>query len=127
MKVLTIFDDMPEEKIITPKARRLAPTQKGFKWKKSSNKIKMKAFKNDIKVINEKSLNLEKISIEEINNDFSDLTHNSEEEECYDEIKSILSSSTKDSSFNSEKAKTIKRPHCPIEKNDELLDEKDFF
>ena len=127
MKVLTIFDDVPEEKIITPKARRLAPKQKIFKKKKSSNKIKIKSIKNTIKNFNENSLNLEKISIEEINKDFLAWSQNLEEEECYDEIKSILSSSTKDNSFESEKNKKIKRPHCPIEKNVEFLDDKNFF
>ena len=126
MKVLTIFDDVPEEKIITPKARRLAPKQKRFKKKKSSNKNKFKVIKSAIKSF-ENSLNLEKISIEEINKDFLACSQKLEEEECYDEIKSILSSSTKDSSFESEKSKKIKRPHCPIEKNVEFFDDKDFF
>ena len=127
MKVLTIFDDVPEEKIITPKARHLVPNQKRFKKKNSSNKIEFRKIKSITKNFNEKSLNLEKISIEEINKDFLECKQNLEEEECYDEIKSILSSSTKDSSFDSKKNKKIKRPHCPIEKNVEISDDKDFF
>ena len=38
MKVLTIFDDVPEEKIFTPKARRLFPKQKNCK--KNQHQIK---------------------------------------------------------------------------------------
>ena len=94
---------MTEEIIITPKARRLALKQNRFKKKKSSNKIKFKEIKSEIKCFNENSLNLEKISIEEINKDFLAWSQNLEEEECYDEIKSILSGSTKDNSFESEK------------------------
>ena len=116
MKVLTIFDDVPEEKIITPKARRLFPKKKKCKKNSTSNKFNFKfnATKS-IENLCEKSLNLDKISLEEINKDFSDWSQSLEEEECFDEINNILSNSTKDCSSDLElnKTKLIKRPNYP--------------
>ena len=69
MKVLTICDDIPEEKIITPKARRVCPRKKNIKRRTSSdnNNFKFITIKNSTNNLNEKSLNLDKISLDEIN------------------------------------------------------------
>ena len=126
MKVLTIFDDVPEEKIFTPKARRLFPKQKKCKKKSTSNKINFKFnLTKSTENLSEKSLNLDKISLEEINKDFSDWSQSLEEEECFDEINTILSSSTKDCSSDLElnKYKLIKRPNSPKDENVKFLDE----
>ena len=128
MEELTICDDVSEEKIFTPKARRICPKQKKFKRQISSDttNFKFNSIKDSRISLNEKSLNLDKISLDEINNDFKKWSVNLEEEECYDEISNILSSSTKSSSFESqnEKIKKVKRPK---NKNVEYFDEKNFF
>ena len=131
MKALTIFDDVPEEKIFTPKARRLFPKQNKSKRKTSSDNDNFKF--NTIKQTNpkckEKLFDLEKISIDEINKDFLACFPSFEEEEFFDEINNILSYTTKDCSFDSEFIKTnkIKRPNCPIDKNVERFDDNFFF
>ena len=130
MNVITIFDDVPEEKIFTPKARRLVPQKKKFKRTTSSDNdsFKFNSLKNSTSSFNEKSLNLEKISIEEINEDFLSWSQNLEEEECYEEINNIFLCSTKDSSFDSQtkKHKKIQRPICPKDKNAYFYDDKIF-
>ena len=133
MNVITIFDDVPEEKIFTPKARRLVPQKKKFKRTTSSDNdnFKFNSLKSSTSSFNEKSLNLDKISIEEINEDFLSWNQNLEEIECYEEINNILSCSTKDSSFDSQskknkKNKKIERPICPKDKNVEFYDDKIF-
>ena len=131
MKVLTIFDDVPEKKIFTPKTRRLFPKQKKLKRKTSSDNDNFKF--NTIKIsetkCKEKILDLEKITIDEINKDFLACCQSLEEEKFYDEINNILSCSTKDTSFDCEFKKTykIKRPNCPIDKNVEKFDDNFFF
>ena len=130
MEVITIFDDVPEEKIFTPKARRLVPQKKKFKRTTSSDNdnVKFNSLKNSTSTFNEKSLNLDKISIEEINEDFLSWSQNLEEEECFEEINNILSCSTKDCSFDSQnkKNKKIQRPICPKDKNIEFYDEQNI-
>ena len=130
MKVITICDDVTEEKIYTPKARRINQPKNKFKRHDSSdltNDLKHMSLKNSTN--SQKSFNLDKISLEEINKDFSMWNEGSDEEKCYDEISNILSSSTKDCSFNSQckKTKKIQRPNCPINRNVELFDDIDFF
>ena len=75
---------------------------------------------------NEKPLNLEKISLEEINKDFMKWSLNLEEEKCYDEISNILSSSTKDVSFESQNKET-KKVKRPKNKNVDFFDKKSFY
>ena len=61
MKVLTVCDDIHEEKIITPKARRICPRKKNIKRKSSSdnNNLKFITIKNATNNLTEKSLNLD--------------------------------------------------------------------
>ena len=128
MEELTICDEVSEEKIFTPKTRRLCPKQKKFKRQVSSDSTNFKF--NSIKdlhiSLNEKSLNLDKISLDEINKDFIKWSVNLEEEECYDELSNILSSSTKNSSFESQDKK-IKKVERPKNKKVDYFDEKIFF
>ena len=130
MKVLTICDDIPEEKIITPKARRVCPRKKNIKRKTSSdnNNFKFITIKNSTNNLNEKSLNLDKISLDEINKDFSKWSQSLEEEKCYDEISNILSGSIKDNSFDSDEKNSnkIERPNNPFFKNVEFFEEKNI-
>ena len=128
MEELTICDDVSEEKIFTPKARRICPKQKKFKRQISSDStsFKFNSIKDSHISLNEKSLNLDKISLDEINNDFKKWSVNLEEEECYDEISNILSSSTKDVSFESQNKET-KKVKRPKNKNVDFFDEKSFY
>ena len=132
MKALTLYDDIPEEeKIFTPKARRIIPKKNKFKRYDSidSNNFKFVTIKNSTNT-NEKSMDLEKISLEEINKDFQFWNESLDEEKCYDEISNILSSSTKDCSFNSQYKKTkkiIERPNCPMDKNLNFFYDIDIF
>ena len=125
---LTVCDEVSEEKIFTPKARRMFPKTKKFKRQVSSDddNFKFTNIKSSTMSLNEKSLNLEKISLEEINKDFMKWSLNLEEEKCYDEINNILSSSTKDVSFESQNKK-IKKIKRPKNKNVDFFDEKSFF
>ena len=125
---LTVCDDVSEEKIFTPKARRMFPKKKKFKRQISSDddNFKFTTIKSSTMSLNEKSLNLEKISLEEINKDFMKWSINLEEEKCYDEISNILSSSTKDVSFESQNKET-KKVKRPKNKNVDFFDEKSFY
>ena len=125
---LTVCDDVSEEKIFTPKARRMFPKKKKFKRQVSSDddNFKSNTIKSSTMSLNEKPLNLGKISLEEINKDFMKWSLNLEEEKCYDEINNILSSSTKDVSFESQNKK-IKKVKRPKNKNVDFYDEKSFF
>ena len=125
---LTVCDEVSEEKIFTPKARRMFPKKKKFKRQVSSDddNFKFTNIKSSTMSLNEKSLNLEKISLEEINKDFMKWSLNLEEEKCYDEISNILSSSTKDVSFESQNKET-KKVKRPKNKNVDFFDEKSFF
>ena len=102
--------------------------KKKFKRQVSSDddNFKSNTIKSSTMSINEKPLNLEKISLEEINKDFMKWSLNLEEEKCYDEINNILSSSTKDVSFESQNKK-IKKIKRPKNKNVDFFDEKSFF
>ena len=125
---LTVCDEVSEEKIFTPKARRMFPKKKKFKRQVSSDddNFKFTNIKSSTMNLNEKSLNLEKISLEEINKDFMKWSLNLEEEKCYDEINNILSSSTKDVSFESQNKET-KKVKRPKNKNVDFFDEKSFY
>ena len=130
LNVITICEDIPEVKIYTPKARRLNQQKNRYKRHDSSNinnDFKGKTLKSSTN--SEKSFNLDKISLEEINRDFSMWNESLDEEKCYDEISNILSSSTKDCSFSSQNKETKKiiRPNCPTNKNVEFFDEINLF
>ena len=104
MEVLTIFDDVSEKKIFKPKVRRLIPHKRHNKPKTSSNNIINIQYWNNC---DEKNplFNLDRISLEEIKNDFTKLNENLEEQCFYNEIMNILSfsNSTKKIEINSKK------------------------
>ena len=74
MEVLTIFDDVSEKKIFKPKVRRLIPHKRHNKPKTSSNNIININYWNNC---DEKNplFNLDRISLEEIKNDFTKLKY----------------------------------------------------
>ena len=104
MEVLIIFDDVSEKKIFKPKVRRLIPHKRHNKPKTSSNNIINIQYWNNC---DEKNplFNLDRISLEEIKNDFTKLNENLEEQCFYNEIMNILffSNSTKKIEINSKK------------------------
>ena len=68
-----------------------------------------------LKKSNTKSMNLDFISFDEMNKDFSELIEQKDEDICYDEISNILSSSSEDSSLdNKNKRNQVKRPKKPF-------------
>ena len=89
MEKAIIFTDSIEGKLLFPKPIRKFP-------KKNNNKRKIKSnskHKNEelfISNINTK-LDLENITLDEINNDFLSLAKNDEERNCFNEIYDILS------------------------------------
>ena len=104
-------DDEVVEKIITPKARRLFPSLRLNK-KFSSNRVEKMPKAQSV-------LNLDNISLEEINKDFLRYSQNIEDEDGQNELMNILCNSTKESSFDSQyrKKDEIERPENPFEKN----------
>ena len=70
-----------------------------------NDNFKFSSLKNSTSSFNKKSLNLDNISIEEINEYFLSWSQNLEEGECFEEINNILSCSTKDCSFDSQNKK----------------------
>ena len=74
-----------------------------------------KALIKGLKKSNTKTMNLDTISFDEINKDFSDLVEQKDEDICYDEISNILSSSSEESSSeNKNKCNEVKRPKKPF-------------
>ena len=103
MEFLTVINDNLEEKILIPKPRRLNVIK---------NHHKKKVIKNNKTKIHQKSINLEDISLDEINKDFKALNELIDEEICYNELNNILSSSSEDSFSNNkiQKSPKVKRP-----------------
>ena len=123
MEFLSVLNTESEIKILIPKARRLIPNKKQHKKKISkNNKQKIGKKANNFA---EKSINLEDISLDEINNDFKALNEKSEEELCYDELSNILSSSSDDSL--SQKNLKVKRPKKSIHFEDNNILSYFFF
>ena len=108
-----IFDDVQEGIVMKPKARRLIKNKVHKKYKKP----KTSSNKNFIDYYfwnaydEGKSLNLDKISLDEINNDFMQLNQNLEEQYFYNEIMEILSvsNSKKDIYLNTNTKKSKNR------------------
>ena len=108
-----IFDDVQEGIVMKPKARRLIKNKMHKKYKKP----KTSSNKNFINYYfwnaydEGKSLNLDKISLDEINNDFMQLNQNLEEQYFYNEIMEILSvsNSKKDLYLNTNTKKSKNR------------------
>ena len=127
MEFLSVLNTESETKILIPKARRLIPNKKQHKKKISKNN-KQKISKKVNNLV-EKSINLEDISLDEINNDFKALNEKSEEELCYDELSNILSSSSDDSLSNNKTQKNlkVKRPKKRIQFEDNNILSYFFF
>ena len=123
MEFLSVLNTESEIKILIPKARRLIPNKKQHKKKISkNNKKKIGKKANNFA---EKSINLEDISLDEINNDFKALNEKSEEDLCYNELSNILSSSSDDSL--SQKNLKVKRPKKSIHFEDNNILSYFFF
>ena len=119
-----------EIKIIKPKVVRLCPSRKIKKSPSSSStsssnsshsiKSQNQFIQSDSKNI---FINLDNISIEEINNDFCNYQNNFEEEECQNEILNILNN---DIELDNENIPKIKRCKNPYKKNIELMKDSYF-
>ena len=115
--VLVIYNEIPKEKILAPKAKRVFPKQKKYKRIKTEIKLtkSQKTLIKELKKSNTKTMNLDTISFDEINKDFSDLVEQKDEDICYDEISNILSSSSEESSSeHKNKCNKVKRPKKPF-------------
>ena len=117
MGVIIIANEIPKEKILAPKPKRIFPKQKNHKKMKTEKKLtkSQKALIQGLRKGNTKTMNLDIISFEEINKDFNDLIEQQDEEICYDEISNILSSSSDESSSdNKNRVDKVKRPKKPF-------------
>ena len=103
MEVMTVYDDALDENIYFPKPVRKFPKRKIHKRKKYSkfNNNGCIIVDNYSKLNKNSKFDLAKISIEEINSDFLELASKSEEQQCFDEIYSILSFGNDKDSFHS--------------------------
>ena len=103
MEVMIVYDDASEENIFFPKPVRKFPKRKIHKRKKISkfNNKECIIVDNYSKLNKNSKFDLEKITIEEINNDFLELGSRAEEEQCFDEINTILSFGNEKDSFHS--------------------------
>ena len=89
-----ILDDVQETQIFRPKPKRLLKSKKHIsKIRTSSNKAILAYHLDHLN--QEKSLNLDKISLEEMQKDFIMLNQVSEEELFYNEIMHIINRSNK--------------------------------
>lgn len=116
-----------EVKIIKPKAIRLCPTRKIKKSPSSSSTSSTNSEKSQNQTNSEATKNmlidLDKISIEEINNDFFNFGESLEEELCHNEILDILNN---DKDVDNENLHKIKRCKNPYENNIELMKDSYF-
>ena len=120
METVIVISDTPAEKILAPKPRRLNHKKKSYKRIKTSYKM----VSHQINLLNDlkgeiKEINLDSISLDEMDKDFKILEEKTEEEICYNELSNILSSSSEDFSTDSKhkKENEIKRPKKPTERN----------
>ena len=116
-----------EVKLIKPKAVRLCPTRKIKKSPSSSSTSSSNSVKSQNQNNSDDTKNmlidLEKISIEEINNDFFNFGESLEEELCHNEILDILNN---DKDVDNENIHKIKRCKNPYENNIELMKDSYF-
>ena len=120
METVIVISDTPAEKILAPKPRRLNHKKKSYKRIKTSYKM----VSHQINLLNDlkgeiKEINLDSISLDEMDKDFKVLEEKTEEEICYNELSNILSSSSEDFSTDSKRRKDdkIKRPKKQTERN----------
>ena len=126
-------DSFKEIKIYKPKPKRLCPPKKKIKNSSSSSSSSSNSEKSpiqfDLEDIKMKLTNLDKISLEEINNDFLICEKNLEEEECQNELWNIMNNSSENyfSELNIHNNPKIKRCNNAYEeKNFEYLKECDI-
>ena len=116
-----------EVKLIKPKAVRMCPTRKIKKSPSSSSTSSSNSVKSQNQNNSDDTKNmlidLEKISIEEINNDFFNFGESLEEELCHNEILDILNN---DKDVDNENIHKIKRCKNPYENNIELMKDSYF-
>lgn len=120
-----------EIKLYKPKAVRLCPTRKNKKTPHSSSSSSSNSDKSQNQFNSEDSKNiftsLDKISIEEINNDFFIYGQNLEEEECQNELLNILNSpKNNETDSDGENTPKIKRCRNPYEKNFDNIEDSYF-
>ena len=136
-------DSFSEVKIHKPKPIRLCPnSKKSNKSSLSSSTSTVNSEINSIQFnIEETKIDLENISIEEINTDFFICSQALEEEQCHEELYDIMNNSTEreNKKENLEKKDSIKVKRCenPLKENldmmsnsyfDELIDDlNDLF
>ena len=120
METVIVISDTPAEKILAPKPRRLNHKKKTYKRIKTSYNM----VSHQINLLNDlkgeiKEINLDSISLDEMDKDFKVLEEKTEEEICYNELSNILSSSSEDFSTDSKQRKDdkIKTPKKPTERN----------
>ena len=110
-----IIASFNEVKIIKPKAVRLCPSRKIKKSTSSSSssspsnseKSLNKLYSDEVKT---SPKNLDKISIEEINNDFFNFGECLEEELCLNELLDILNNDREEDTENVPKIRRCKKP-----------------
>ena len=116
-----------EVKIIKPKVVRKCPSRKIKKSPSSSSSSSSNSEKSQnhfcIDESKNKFANLDKISIEEINNDFFNFGESLEEELCQNELLDILNN---DRDVENENIHKIKRCKKPYEKNIEFMKDSYF-
>ena len=111
-------DSFSTVKVFKPKAiRRYKKSKKILKSSISSSSSGSKK-SSEIKIFNgeESNIELENITIDEINNDFFLYKQKNEEEECFNELNELINSS-KENKKGKKSSKKIKRCKNPLEKD----------
>ena len=120
-------ESFKEVKIIKPKPVRLCPTRKIKKSPSSSSTSSSNSDKSQNQINSEETknmlINLDKISLEEIDNDFFNFGESLEEELCYNELLDILNN---DKNVENDNIHKIKRCKNPYENNIELMKDSYF-
>ena len=117
-------DSFSTVKVFKPKAiRRYKKSKKILKSSISSSSSGSKK-RTEIKIFYEKESNieLENITIDEINNDFFLYKQKNEEEECFNELNELINSS-KENKKGKKSSKKIKRCKNPLEAELEMMQE----
>jgi len=127
-----INDSLNEIKILKPKAVRLCPSSK--KSGKNSLSSSTSTVNSEISInqfnVEETKIDLENITIEEINTDFFIYGEYLEEEECHNELYDIINSSSeneiKEKNCEKKDIKKVKRCENPLKKELEMLENSYF-
>ena len=118
---INVSESFNEIKLYKPKAVRLCPKRKNKKNPHSSSSSSSNSDRSQNKI------SLDKISIEEINNDFFIYGKNLEEEECHSELLNILNSQkNKEIDSECENTPKIKRCKNPYENHFDNLQDSYF-